>query len=132
MNDVLALLRSHSIQPTPQRLEVARCALRATDHPSADRILEAVRKRSPTVSRATVYNTLNLLVEKGLLATKTLREGAVVFDPRVDRHHHLIDADTGEIHDVPWDALEVTGIRTFAGYEVQEYHVVLRGRRKRK
>jgi len=78
-------------------------------------------------------DTLNLPVEKGLLATKTLRERAVVFDPRVDRHHHLIDEDTGEIHDVPWDALKVTGVGSFAGYDVQEYHVVLRGRqRKRK
>jgi SAM-dependent methyltransferase len=50
------------------------------------------------VSRATVYNTLNLLVEKGLLKQLTLAEGRVVFDPNMERHHHFIDEVTGTIH----------------------------------
>jgi Fe2+ or Zn2+ uptake regulation protein len=104
--------------------------LEAKSHPTADDVWEQVRKRSPTLSRATVYNTLNLFVEKGLLATQAVREGALVFDPHVVRHHHFIDEQTGEIYDVPWEAVKVTGEGSLAGYEVKDYQVVMRGRKR--
>jgi Fe2+ or Zn2+ uptake regulation protein len=81
------------------------------------------------ISRATVYNTLNLFVEKGLLARHVLAPGRVVFDPNVQRHHHFIEDATGRIHDVPWDALDVRRVEALRGFEVREYQVVLRGRR---
>ena len=130
MQDLLDILRNKGIQPTPQRLEVARYVLDADNHPSADQVLDAVLTRCPTISRATVYNTLNLLVEKGLLTSRALREGAVIFDPKLDRHHHLIDTETGEIHDIPWDAMDVRGATSCEGFDVQDYQVVLRGRKK--
>lgn len=88
------------------------------------------RKKCPTVSRATVYNTLNLLVGKGILGMQTIREGAVVFDSNTEKHHHFIDNDTGRIYDIPWDALEVTGKERLRDFQVTEFQVILRGRRK--
>ncbi len=128
---LIELLRSRGIQPTPQRLAVAGCVLGATTHPSADEVCERVRRRCPTVSRATVYNTLNLLAEKGLLRPQVLKEGVVVFDPRTERHHHFIDVETGRIYDVPWEAVRVTGQERLGEFEVSDYQVVLRGRRRR-
>jgi Fur family iron response transcriptional regulator len=130
MQDLLQALKSHGIQPTAQRLAVARYVLDAKSHPTADEVWEKVRQRNPTLSRATVYNTLNLFVEKGLLCTQAVREGALVFDPCVTRHHHFIDEKTGAIHDVPWEAVKVTGERSLAGYEVRDYQVVMRGRKR--
>lgn len=130
MKQLLLSLRTHGIQPTAQRLAVARFVLEASSHPTADEVWEKVRRHSPTLSRATVYNTLNLLVEKGLLRTQAVREGALVFDPLVVRHHHLIDEETGEIHDVPWEALRVSGEKSLRGYEVRDYQVVMRGRKR--
>ncbi len=130
MKQLLLSLRTHGIQPTAQRLAVARFVLEASSHPTADEVWEKVRRHSPTLSRATVYNTLNLLVEKGLLRTQAVREGALVFDPLVARHHHLIDEETGEIHDVPWEALRVSGEKSLRGYEVRDYQVVMRGRKR--
>ncbi len=109
MKDVLPLLRDHGIQPTPQRIALAECVLEETSHPTADQVWERVRKNCPTLSRATVYNTLNLFVEKGLVKTQILREGTVVFDPFTSAHHHFIDEETGEIVDIPWDAVKVEG-----------------------
>jgi Fur family iron response transcriptional regulator len=91
-----------------------------------------VRKRFPQVSRATVYNTLNLFVETGLLRQFVLTEGRVVFDPRIENHHHFIDEDSGEIHDVAWDALRVSNVPKLNGFEVREYQVVMRGKRIRR
>ncbi len=126
--DVLSLLRERGIQPTPQRLAVAEVVLRSGVHPSADEVFARVRDDLPTISRATVYNTLNLLVEKGLLMSQILREGTVVFDPNVQRHHHFIDERTGRIYDLPWSALRVSGTGALEGFEVRDYHVVMKGR----
>jgi Fur family iron response transcriptional regulator len=130
MQNLLVALRTHGIQPTAQRLAVARFVLGAKSHPTADEVWERVRRQSPTLSRATVYNTLNLFVEKGLLRTQAVREGALVFDPRTARHHHFIDEETGAIHDVPWEALKVTGEKSLQEYEVRDYQVVMRGKRR--
>jgi|SRR5689334_12281373 Fe2+ or Zn2+ uptake regulation protein len=130
--DALArTLTDHGIQPSPQRLAVAAYVLHATTHPSADRVFDEVRARTPLVSRATVYNTLNLLVKKGLLRSLVIAEGKVVFDPNTAPHHHFVDEESGEIHDVPWRALEVKKLEALPGVEVREYQVVLRGRRTR-
>jgi Fur family iron response transcriptional regulator len=129
VDDPIARLRSHGIQPSAQRVAIARYVLATADHPSADQVWERVRGELPVVSRATVYNTLNLFVEKGLVRELVLAEGRVVFDPMVERHHHFIDETTGRIHDVPWDALTVSDVDALAGFEVHEYQVVLRGRR---
>ena len=131
MDEILATLAEHGIQPTPQRIAVAEYVLSATDHPTADEVWAKVRRRCPTLSRATVYNTLNLLAEKGLLRSQPLREGVAVFDPRIAPHHHFIDDDTGRVFDIPWDAVKVTGEKSLQGIEVREYQVVLRGRRRK-
>jgi Fur family iron response transcriptional regulator len=127
---VVKMLRDRGIQPSAQRVAVGQYALTTEDHPSADQVWARVRKSFPMISRATVYNTLNLFVAKGLLLPLVLAEGKVVFDPKVDRHHHFIDEDTGTIHDVPWQALEVKNIQALRGYDVRQYQVVLRGKRQ--
>jgi Fur family iron response transcriptional regulator len=127
--DVIELLRQHDIQPSAQRVAVGQYALTTADHPSADEVWDRVRESFPMLSRATVYNTLNLFVEKGLLQALVLAEGRVVFDPMTEHHHHFIDEATGRIHDIPWDSLEVKNIKSLRGYDVREYQVVMRGRK---
>jgi len=63
--------------------------------------------------------------------TQIIREGKVVYDPCVEPHHHLLDEKTGEIYDIPWDALQVTGKDSLRNFEVFEYQVVMRGRKKK-
>ena len=123
-------LREHGIQPSAQRVAVADYVLHTDAHPSADQVFAKVRKTFPMLSRATVYNTLNLFVEKHLLRELVLAEGRVVFDPKTDAHHHFIDESTGRIHDIPWQAVKVSQIDRLEGYEVSEYQVVIRGRRR--
>jgi Fur family iron response transcriptional regulator len=123
------MLKSHGIQPSAQRLAVAAYVLQTAEHPSADQVWARVRGRLPMLSRATVYNTLNLFVEKGLLRVLVLAEGRVVFDPKVDRHHHFVDERTGRIHDIPWEDLEVRNLESLEGFDVREYQVVARGRK---
>ena len=127
--DTVGVLKEHGIQPSAQRVAVAEYVLRTDQHPSADQVFARVKKTFPMLSRATVYNTLNLFVEKGLLRELVLAEGRVVFDPKTDAHHHFIDEGTGTIHDIPWDAVKVSKIDRLEGFDVHEYQVVIKGRR---
>jgi Fur family transcriptional regulator, iron response regulator len=129
-HNVVERLTERGIQPSAHRVAVAQYVLSTEEHPSAERVWESVKARFPMISRATVYNTLNLFVEKGLLRELHLSPNAVVFDPNVDPHHHLIDEQTGSIHDVPWDRVKVADIANVDGYEIHDYQVVMRGTRK--
>jgi len=123
-------LREHGIQPSAQRVAVASYVLHTAEHPSADTVWKRVRERFPWISRATVYNSLHLFVEKGLLQRLTIAEDSIVYDPVVETHHHFIDDETGAIHDVPWDRVQVCNIETLQDYQVEHYQVVMRGKRK--
>ncbi|MDI1428354.1 MULTISPECIES: Fur family transcriptional regulator [Polyangium] len=125
------LLERHGVLPSAQRLAIAQYVLRTDEHPSADQVFAKVQRALPMVSRATVYNTLNLFVDKGLLRAHVLAEGKVVFDPNLEPHHHFIDEETGAIHDVPWSALAVSNVDALEGFDVHEYQVVLRGKLKK-
>jgi Fur family iron response transcriptional regulator len=127
--DLAAVLRAHGIQPSAQRLAVAAYVLDTDEHPSAEEVLRRAKAHLPMISRATVYNTLNLFSDKGLVRELVLAEGCIVFDCNLEHHHHFIDDATGTIHDVPWDALRVSKVERLAGYEVKEYMVVMRGTR---
>jgi Fe2+ or Zn2+ uptake regulation protein len=129
--DAIEALRARGVQPSAQRVAVARYVLATHDHPTADEVFERVKKTFPMISRATVYNTLNLFVAKGLLARHSLDEGRIVFDCETEPHHHFVDEESGRISDIPWDALKVRRLRRLPGYDVRAYQVVLRGRRTR-
>ena len=129
--DAAQALRDYGISPSAQRVAVASYVLNTEDHPSADEVWTRVRETFPHVSRATVYNTLKLLVTKGLLRQHAITEGRVIFDPNVAPHHHLIDEDTGRVHDVPWESVALPKPPRVRGFEVSEYQVVMRGRKKR-
>ena len=129
-HDIADLLRARGVPPTAQRLAVAEYVLTTEDHPSADEVLEHAKQRLPMLSRATVYNTLHLLVDKGLLTELTVPGGRIVYDCNITPHHHFIDEQTGLVHDIPFDAVKVSKLEQLAGFEVREYSVIMRGRRK--
>jgi Fur family iron response transcriptional regulator len=123
-------LERHDIRPSAQRLAIASYVLATADHPSADAVWNRVKATFPMVSRATVYNTLQLFTEKGLLKQLVLAEGSIVFDPIVEPHHHFVDDETGAIQDIPWTALKVGRVDDLEGIDVRDYMVVVRGRRR--
>lgn len=126
--DIVRTLEEHGIQPSAQRVAVAEYVLNTTEHPSADNVWTGVLESFPMISRATVYNTLNLFVEKGLLRELHLAPDSVLFDPKTDRHHHFIDEETGRIFDIPWNQVEVRNTKPLRGLEIHDYQVVMRGR----
>jgi len=127
--DVVGLLSERGIQPSAQRVAVAQYILFTDEHPSADRVWARVRNRFPMISRATVYNTLNLFAEKGLVRKLHLAPDSVVFDAKTDAHHHFIDEETGRIFDIPWEKVAMRKLPKVDGFEIHDYQVVMRGRK---
>ncbi len=125
------MLKRSGIRLTEPRRAVAEFLFSTRSHFTADEIWRAVRKRMPAIARATVYNTLDLLVRQGMMRRQVLKPGTIVYDPMMTPHHHFIDEETGEIHDIPWDDIEVRPSRRLKGVEWKEYTVVVRGRRRR-
>ena len=104
------VLRQHDINPTHQRIEIAHALFSRGEHVSADQILAIVNDRHSETSKATVYNTLNLFLAKGLVREVIVDPNKVFYDPNTRPHHHLYNVDTGELTDIDADAIEISGL----------------------
>ena len=131
MNRAIELLEGCSLTPTPQRIAVVKSVIDAHKHLSADAVFKRAKRICHSVSRATVYNTLNLLVKKHVLKAQVLLEETIVFDANTRPHHHFIDEETGEIADIPWEDLTIRGQENLKRVVIRDYQVVVRGKRKR-
>ena len=92
-------LRGSGVKLTHQRLEIFREIASRVDHPGVDAVFRAVKDRLPTVSLDTVYRTLWLLNDLGLITTLGPRREGVRFDPNLDRHHHYVCVRCGLVQD---------------------------------
>lgn len=98
---VTSLLRSHGITPTAQRVRVAQLLFARDQHLTADQILSQLRNNGSRVSKATVYNTLNLFASKGMLRHLNVETTHASFDSNTSPHYHFHVENTGELIDVP-------------------------------
>ncbi len=103
-------LRSHGINPTHQRIEIAHAIFSRDEHLSADQILALVNDRAAQTSKATVYNTLNLFLQKQLIREVIVDPSKVFYDPNTEPHHHFYNVDTGELTDINARGIRVTGL----------------------
>lgn len=122
-------LREHGLRVTPQRLEIIRAVASLSMHPSADDVFQAVRVAHPTLSLATVYNTLDVLAKTGVVhEVEGLAERR--FDGRnPEPHAHLLCRRCGLIEDLAlpegWQSLPRQG--EARGFDVEKMHITLFG-----
>lgn len=105
--DIAQLLRKQGINPTQQRVEIAQIMLARPQHLSADQILGMVNREHATVSKATVYNTLRLFVQHGLVHEVIVDPSKVFYDSNTGAHHHIYNVDTGMLMDIEADQLNL-------------------------
>ena len=109
-DSLVEMLRQHGINPTHQRIEIAHALFASAGHLSADQILAIVNNRHSETSKATVYNTLNLFLEKKLIREVIVDPHKVFYDPNTEAHHHFYNLDTGELTDIDASQVEVAGL----------------------
>jgi len=126
-NIVEVMTQSRGLKMTPQRRAIVDYLQAAVDHPTADAILQAVNRKFPMTSRATVYNTLNWLKADGLVK-EVFEGGQVRYDPNTAHHHHFICRNCGKVEDVECDLLGAIQICNLPGNPTVEfYEVIVRG-----
>lgn len=122
--------RKVGLKATHQRTEIYRELASTEEHPDADTVYERVRKRIPALSLDTVYRTLRLLEEKGVISRVGSIGERTRFDANTDRHHHFVCTQCGRIGDFYSESLD----RFSVPHEVSEMgcvdavYVELRGR----
>lgn len=100
---MLERVRASGLKLTPQRIAIVREIAADPTHPTAQELFERLRPALPTMSFATVYNTLDALAAAGLCAALSLAPGASRFDPNMEPHHHAVCDQCGLVRDIPSD-----------------------------
>ena len=119
------------IRPTAQRMRIAALLLAEPQHLSAEQILANLRSNGARVSKATVYNTLNLFASHGLIRQLSVDGARAWFDSNVDAHYHFHDLSNGALIDVPVPDVEFSRLPPPPpGTEVEGIDLVIRLRRK--
>jgi len=106
--DLANRLQTHGILPTKQRLGIAAVLFEHDQHLSADQVQEKVNHKYDRVSKATVYNTLNLFARQGLVREVVVNPSKVFYDTNTHAHHHFYNVDSGELMDIPETDLKVS------------------------
>lgn len=126
-SEVVKLLKSYNISPTRQRVEIAEFLFRKQQHLSAENILEGVNQKSHRVSRATVYNSMGLFANKGLVREVLINRERVFYDSNNSSHHHVYNMDTGVLMDVEDSGIEISGLpEMMDGARVVDTDVIVR------
>ncbi len=122
------------LKMTGQRRVILSVLSEAADHPSVEEVYERAKTIDPSISIATVYRTLNLLNELDLVQRHEFNQSFSRFEVNLDHHHHLIDMDTGEVHEFQSAELEAIKeeIAQRLGYELVDHRLELYGRKVRK
>ena len=123
------MLESHGITATPQRVEIARILLARPQHLSAEQVIGELKQGDLAVSKATVYNTLGLFAEKGLVREVIVDPSKVFYDSNCSDHHHFYDIDSCTLTDIDARQIAVGGLPDVpAGKIVDRVDVIVRVR----
>jgi Fur family iron response transcriptional regulator len=106
-DEAAALLTERGVLPTVQRIDIALLTLARPQHLSAEQIIATIRENGLKISKATVYNTLNLFREQGLLRTVDVDPTRQFYDSSTSPHQHFYNVDTGELTDIPLESVSL-------------------------
>jgi len=99
IDNLMRFCRELCIKPTHQRTEIYRELMATEDHPNAETIYGNVKKRIPAISLDTVYRTLRLFEQKGIISRVSAAGESMRFDGNTKRHHHFICVECGKVRD---------------------------------
>jgi len=128
--DFASHLSSNNIRPSLQRMKVFEYLYTNKNHPTVDMIYSFLSSEIPTLSKTTVYNTLNLFVENEVVVRVTIEDNDVRYDATVEDHAHFKCDTCGAIYDVDIDMSEVRFMK-LNDFEIDKTNVYLNGKCKK-
>lgn len=129
LREIETRFRRHAVRLTRQRAAIYAALVETTSHPSADDLYRMVTRQQPMMSRNTVYYTLGVLRNAGLIREVNVGHDMARYDGNVSMHHHLICLGCGQILDVMDDELNQLHLSSeqARGFEVQGHRVEFHG-----
>jgi Fur family peroxide stress response transcriptional regulator len=120
-------LKKIGLKVTPQRLAILQMIKGDRTHPSAEKIYHEILKKYPSISFATVYNTLAKLVEVGEIQELDIDPNKKRFDPYTQLHYHFYCKSCGKVYDVDYDISLTPHIKKIAGHQVEAIQLNFKG-----
>jgi Fur family iron response transcriptional regulator len=131
--EIVQKLKQYGVMPTSQRIEVASILLARPQHLSADQIIDKLNSRRSCVSKATVYNTLKLFSQQGLVKELNVDSSRKFYDSTTYAHHHFFHVESGKLTDIPDSQVSIKGLPPLPrGTEQESVEVLIRVRNKRR
>ncbi|WP_374729320.1 Fur family transcriptional regulator [Roseitalea porphyridii] len=128
-------LRDAGVRITRQRSAILRTLADADDHPDANELFQRASEIEPTVSLSTVYRTLSVLEDKGVILRLSFEGAPARFETADSPHHdHMIDLETGDVIEFRSEKIErlQAEIAAELGYDIVYHKLELYGRKKKR
>lgn len=124
--DISAYLKKNGIKPSYQRLKIFQFIMENHVHPTVDMIYKALISEIPTLSKTTVYNTLNLFVEKKIANIIVIEENETRYDIMMDTHGHFKCMKCGKLFDVEFQE-NFKSCEELKFFDIEEKHFYFKG-----
>ncbi|BAI93093.1 MULTISPECIES: Fur family transcriptional regulator [Limnospira] len=126
--EIVKRLKGKGLKVTPQRFAIYANLLSRADHPTAEQLLTDLNKDFPVSSQATVYTSVQLLKEVGLVREVLLEQGIARYDGNVAPHHHFQCRECKAIADIAWEKLSQVDLSQLgSGLVAESYEVTVHG-----
>jgi Fur family transcriptional regulator, peroxide stress response regulator len=99
VGEIREKLIEKGLKVTPQRIAILEAIVKLNNHPTADNIIDYIRKNHPNIATATVYKVLEALIENGLIRKVKTEKDIMRYDAFLEKHHHLYSSDSDRIED---------------------------------
>ena len=134
MDDVIELkskvqekLKLYGLRPTRARTRIGMILLDKPKHLSAEQVHEKLKQKGYSISKATVYNTLNAFAKYGIVSEVTIDPSRTYYDSTTKAHHHFFNVDTGQLMDIASDDISIENIpRLPDNTQIQDLEIVVK------
>lgn len=126
IDSIKTLLSEKGINPSFQRLKIYEFLITKRCHPTVEMIYNELIKEIPTLSKTTIYNTLNLFQNKGIIIGLSIDENEVRYEADLNPHAHFKCTVCKCIYDIPIEYSEIHE-DVIAGHVITERHIYLKG-----
>ena len=132
-DQLLSRCLAKNIRMTSQRQIIIQVIEESDDHPDVDQLYLRSVELDNTISIATVYRTVKLLEEAGLIERLEFGDGRSRYEEAGEHHEHLVDIETGEVHEFYNEELETmkTEIARDMGYDLIDHRLELYGKKRK-
>ena len=121
--EISSKLVEKGLKVTPQRIAILAAIIKLNNHPTAENIIEYIRKNHPNISVATVYKVLDVLVENELIKKVKTEKGIMRYDAIMESHHHIYFSDSDRIEDYNDNELNKVLERYFEKKKIPDFKI---------